>query len=290
MHYISLLSASLLIALNFAISKTYQKKNGTHMRTSLIFTFIAGALTAAFFFVFNGMKVSVTPFSLIMVFLNALTTTAYTLISFTLLKLGSMALYSLFLMSGGMVLPFIWGVAFLGEPIKLFNVLGLILILAGVILSNFNPKNFSFKVLLLCIAVFVLNGFTSITSKVHQVETVYACVSGLEFVVLGGVMRFVLSAIVLLFVRREPTEKQEEKGSFKLSLLLIVGSVLASGLSFFLMLVSAVAVPATVLYPFTSGGSIILSTLIARVLFKEKLNVRLILSIVLCCVGMVMFV
>ncbi|GEM_PF-6484974 len=69
----------------------------------------------------------------------------YNIIGFRLLKSGTMAMHTLFLMSGGMVLPYVFGLLFLNEPFSLFRTAALILILAGVVLSNddnekVNPK------------------------------------------------------------------------------------------------------------------------------------------------------
>ena len=54
-----------------------------------------------------------------------------------------------------------------------------LLILAGIILSNFSNQKINFKQIAMCIAVFVLNGFVSIISKLHQIEsdfeTINAC-------------------------------------------------------------------------------------------------------------------
>lgn len=62
------------------------------------------------------------------------------------------------------------------------------------------------------------------------------------------------------------------------------------GASYFLQLYVAKSLPATVLYPFITGGSIVFSALIGAVLFKEKLSGKLITSVVLCFVGTIMFV
>jgi len=43
-----------------------------------------------------------------------------------------MSLYTLFLMSGGMTVPYVWGVAFLDEDLTLFRTLGLLLITGDV--------------------------------------------------------------------------------------------------------------------------------------------------------------
>ena len=53
---------------------------------------------------------------------------------------GSMSLYTLFLMSGGMTVPYIWGVLFLNEKLTIFRTLGLVAIIAAIIIAIVLPK------------------------------------------------------------------------------------------------------------------------------------------------------
>ena len=47
--------------------------------------------------------------------------------------------------------------------------------------------------------------------------------------------------------------------------------------------------PATVLYPIITGGSIVMTSLAGVVVFKEKLSVRQWVSVVLCLMGTCLF-
>jgi len=47
--------------------------------------------------------------------------------------------------------------------------------------------------------------------------------------------------------------------------------------------------PATVLYPFITGGSMLFSSIIGAIVFREKLSKNLILSIGLCLIGTLLF-
>ena len=65
--------------------------------------------------------------------------------------------------------------------------------------------------------------------------------------------------------------------------------ITAIGISYLLQLTGAAELPATVLYPMVTGGSIIFSALSGRVFFKEKLSVYQLVSIGLCFVGTLLF-
>ena len=51
---------------------------------------------------------------------------SYTVLGFRILKMsGSMAMYTLSLMTSGMILPYVWGIAFLNEPFTCLRTAGL---------------------------------------------------------------------------------------------------------------------------------------------------------------------
>ena len=185
------------------------------------------------------------------------------------------------------MVPYIWGLAFLDEQFSLIKGIGLGFILLGVILPNISKK-LNLKQLFLCVAVFFLNGFVSVVSKVHQVEIVYKTVDTQSFVLIGGIIKFVLSGGLWLVIEKNNVNQifKKQKDGF---LPLVILSVLVSGISSFLQLWSAKFLPATVLYPFITGGTIIFSSLAGVAFFKDKLSKKLVLSIVMSFIGTLMF-
>ena len=95
-----------------------------------------------------------------------------------------MTVYTLFLMLGGMCVPYVWGAVFLHEQLTAFRIIGLVVIAAALILMNLSerpPK----KQILMCVAVFFLNGLCSVISKEHQISA-NEMVSASGFVMLTG--------------------------------------------------------------------------------------------------------
>lgn len=113
-------------------------------------------------------------------------------------------MYTLFLMAGGMVLPYVWGILFLREPFSRLRLIGLLAITAGVVLPNLEQRKLGKRQLLLCLAVFVLNGFVSITSKMHQINTASA-ISTTDFIIWQGLIKFVLAGAIFLFAKNRET-------------------------------------------------------------------------------------
>lgn len=283
MDYLFLLGAAILIAFEFALAKVYQAKAGTSLAAGLRFNILSGAATAVLFFALNGFRMEFSWFSLWMAFGFSACLTAYSLLGFRVLKQGNVAIYSIFLMSGGMLLPYFFGLYFLDEMINPYRVVGIMLLLGAIILSNYSKGKISVRLVVLCFAIFLLNGFVSIFSKCHQVGLRYRPVSSTAFVFYCAVTKILLSSIALVFADRK-------QFPFQRNTLWVIGAVAAvSGVSFLLQLLGARNLPATVQYPLVSGGAIIFSALAGRVFFREKLSLLQIIGIALCLLSTLLF-
>lgn len=290
MDYLTLLTAVLLLAFDFAINKVYQKKVGADAPSVLRFNAINGLFTAVIFFgingVSNGFRFEISPYSLLMATAMAVFGLSYNFIGFRMLRDGNMASYTLFLMTGGMAVPYIWGLFALGEPFSYVRTLGLIVIFTGVFCANTPKARPSAKYILMGVSVFALNGLVSTVSKMHQVEDAFRTVSSASFVMLSGLSKAVCCMLVLALMNRKQAGRAE---GGKPMVGLIAVSALLGGVSYLLQLIGAKSLPATVLYPIITGGSIIFSALAGRVFFREKILPATLAGIALCFIGTCMF-
>jgi len=283
-NYVYLLVASFLLAADFAVQKIYQKKSGTGIIAGLSFNTVVGLGTAVLFFILNGFTVHITSYALIMAGTMSIFAFIYTLIGFRILRDGNMAVYSLFLMTGGMVVPYIFGTIFLEEQPTKLNIVGVILILFAVILPNLNIKNVKKTQLILCVAVLLLNGGCSVFSKLGQVDFGYGIIGVYDFVCITGIVKFVACGGVLaayLILRKNKTEKP-----VKISVIPIMCiSFVVGGVSYMLQLIGAATLPASLMFPMVSGGSMIFSTITGMIMFKEKPTKLQVIGVSLCFVG-----
>ncbi len=284
MNYVYVLIATILLAVEFAFSKKYQAAEGVSFRAGLRFNALSGLISAVIMWAMCDFRPGWSGLSAILAVAMTLCGLCYSLLSFQVLKNGGMALYSTFLMSGGMLLPYIFGLLFLDEQISALRIIGAAVILAGVVLSNMSREKVSKKLLLLCIAVFILNGGVSIISKCHQISTAET-VSTSAFVMYSGVAKSLFSA-ALLFIGKAPASTGLQK---KGSVLIIAGGAIVGAASYFLQLIGAANLPASVLYPMVTGGSIIFSAIAGVLVFKERLRWQQIFSIILCFIGTLLF-
>ena len=292
MDYVLIIIAVILLAVDFTVSKFYQKKAGDSAIPGLFFNAILGLSTAILICIARVVSGETgplfTPFSVLMAVGVTVAGVTYLMIGFRMLKSGAMAIYTLFLMTGGMIVPYIWGIFALDEEFSFFRLAGLLLIVGGVIFSNQKAEGITKHYIYMGICVFVLNGLLSVISKTHQIEAVRPVVSTMSFVALTGIVKFVLCTIALIIICKQQKQTLKEI-PIKECLPLIVASALIGGTSYLLQLVSASNIPATLLYPLITGGTVILTAIAGRVVFREKLSKRAIWGIVLCFVGTCMF-
>ena len=279
------------------LTKLYQKRAGDGMEAGMLFNALLGGFGALIFFVAEGFRMEFTWYSLLMGVLIALCSVIYTVIGFKIMAMGYVAVYSLFLMLGVMILPYLFGVLFLNEPASPLRWVGLVLLVVSIALSGGveNVKGGSSRTyLLLCVLVFLLNGVLGILSKLHQIETVQPTISDISFVTLNGLIKLVLcgSCYLVLRLRRRrqyaaaaADPEQKEKISWK-SMLLLVGIVFltaaVSGAAYLLQLIGNTHLPASVMYPILTGGTIVITAVAGLLVYRERLSRKGWIGIALC--------
>ncbi len=284
-YYGMLFLAVLFLAAQFAMNKLFQSKNGSGMETSLLYTAATGAAAALIFLVISGSRVKLTPFSLLCAVGIAALCLGYNLLGFRIFSLGSYAVFNLFLMAGGMILPFLYGMLFLGDADAMSAAAvvcrsaGVLILVGAMALTGLAGKEGGGHdakkrglFFALCAAVFCMNGFVSILSKLHQIADFAETVDGNSFVFLTNLLSGIGSGAALLILMKKGRKPALAEGYAVRTFLLTAGfCALCSGLSYLLQLfVAASPLPASVQYPMLTGGSIVLSALAGRVLFGEK--------------------
>ena len=305
MNYILIILADILLSFEFAFSKKYQSIETNSLAAGLRFNTVSGLFTAIIFFALSGFKLDFSAFSVLFALAMSLCAATYSILGFSVLKKGNMAIYSVFLMSGGMILPYIFGILFLNEPLTPLRIIGIIIILFAIILSNKAKGRLKISFLLLCMVIFLLNGCVSVFSKVHQfnpagesvtsdpviqVPTTWAdmTVNAEVFVMISGFVKFICCTVALLVILGK------NKADFKALpvgkvLPVIALSAVASGTSYLFQLLGAAKLNGTILYPLVTGGCIVFTALGGWLVYKEKPTKPLVVGMILCVVGTLFF-
>ena len=287
--YFLIIVADIFLAASFVFQKNYQKAAGTAVKSGLIYNLLMGVFCAVMFFCINGCRVNLTPYSVMMAAFSTITGMLYVFIGFKIMEMGSMSLYTFFLMSGGMVLPYIFGVLFLNEQLTFLRTLGLVAIVASIAISNTGVTKPEKKQIFLCVLVFVLNGFCSIISKLHQISPASELITSSDYAFLVVCWKIVICAIALLIYKGKDSKEGSVTISWKSAIWMVFFAAVSDGLSYMLQLVGASTIPATVLFPMVTGGSVILTSLAAVLAFREKLSVRQVMGVVICVFGTLLF-
>ncbi len=286
-YYIMILIAVVLLAVQFASNRAYSIRQGSTAKASLTFTTLVGFTCAVVMFliaVISGEGFVITPYSLGMGAIVAALCCTYTFIGFKIMALGSLSVYTMFLMLGGMMLPYLYGVFLLDEAVSLWRIIGFVLLALSLVfpvVAREKAGKSSVIFIVLCLAVFCLNGCVSITSKVHQINEVYAKSGSASFSFITNSINAVMSAVglAILNVREKKQQNQKdgptavyEKSKTPVGVIAVIVLInaVAGGVSYVLQLVSAAHVAASALYPMITGGSVVLSALAGLICFGEK--------------------
>lgn len=285
MDLMLLIVSAMLLAIDFLLASMYQKGEGNAPVNVFRFNFFIGLFSVAIFFFINGCRIEFTWFSAVFAVLMTSLAILYTLIGFRVLAAGNTAYYSFFLMTGGMAVPYVWGLFCLGEEFSWLRMAGLLLIVGSALVIYADKSKITPKVMLMCAAIFLLNGGVSVFSKHHAISD--SAVSSSGYVILTAMVKVVVCGGILLFFRFKKNNSVSKMKPKHIGIL--VASAFVSGISYLLQLNGAASLPATVVYPIVTGGSIVFTTLVGWLVLKEKPTKQLIVGVLICFAGTCLF-
>ncbi len=283
-YYLLLILAAVCFAGQFVFTKLYQKNTTQTLITTFVMLTIASSVGALLFLCINGFKLEVSQVSLLYALAFAVVMIPYYIISVKVLSLGSVAIYSMFMMLGGMLVPFLYGIIFLHEDITWGRIVGSVLLTGFIIMQaltqkkdnsdNANGEKKNNKLFyLLCFLMFFINGATGVITKAHQVSA--APIESSHFTTFSFLFTAavgIIMLVVLLIAKGKQEFFQEVKGAVTvkpLIALIALGLIMVTGS--FLSVFSASKLPASVQFPISSGGTIVFSAIAGLIIYKEKL-------------------
>lgn len=250
--------------------KAYNQKN------SAVYLFTAlTALAAMIFFMATAdslqWTVRLLPYSAAFAVAYGLTTVCCV----TAFSCGSLSLSAL-IISYSLMLPTIYGLIFLHEPVGVGLIPGIVLLILSLMLIHKRGENvpISPKWIINVSLAFVGNGFCSITQKVQQ--NAFEGAFKNEFMILA--LAFVAVAFIVLAFR---SERCQIKSSFQNGwwLCLICGAM--NGMvNLFVMILSG-RMPVSIMFPVISAGGIVVTSLISICFYREKMSKQQLAGLVL---------
>ena len=314
MYYAMLIGASFLFGSQFVVTKAFEKNYGKTVRASLSFSLLYSLFAGVIFFIIklvsSGTVFNLNQFSLCMAFGLSLVNILSSAIGIKTLALGDIAVYSLFLMLGGMIVPFFAGIVFLKESVSVCNLIGVAIMIIALCLPVFfgkknknageaqtdgdTKKKTSVFFYVLCVFLFILNGLSSTLSKFNSVREGAAL--GAEFTFYTYGIQFVISlaafALTTASGKSDKTQNEEKQPGILFRPVAIgcgaaFGAV--NGTAFLMSSVAAEHVVAVAQYPLITGATILFSSLLAFLFYREKPTALQLVQIVISLAATILF-
>ena len=288
-----MLVVSLLVGLLGSVIAKYYTAHARGARSSFLFSAVNCAVAALLLLLFGGVG---TPslFTLLLGALFGALTALQGVMSLTSLRHGPMS-YTAVIVSFSTLMPALSGVLFFEEKAGWVQAVGIGLMLVSFLLAvktGKEEKKVNFTWLLFCTITFLATGSIGILQKVHQ-NTVYKGESD-EFLIVSFIVSALLCALFALFWRDKKANERDktplkQKKRWLFPLLMIVSGVTVALNNRFNLYLSGV-MDSALFFPVINCGGLVLSSLAAAVLFRERLTPRQwlgvaigILSVVFLC-------
>lgn len=266
--YVIIVVAAFLCSCQFLFQRAYNKTEGSGIYAAMVLLFISSVIKIVSTLVIYGFDYVFSGWAALFAFLTSLNTLLLTLFSAKVFLVANMSVYSLFMMLGGMALPFAFGIMS-GEGWSIPKVLCFALILVAMLITTDFKSKSSRTAIKYYIAIFITNGLSGVFAASNNLLGGEASVGA--YVLLTGVCSIVMSAIavgaVLLRTKRKPLVAPQN------ALISSVGYGIISSTSALFIVIALIRLDASVQYPMITGGTIVFSTIICLVR-REKLTLR----------------
>ena len=284
MLYYGILTASVIMfGVQFYLNDKYQQISGTSTVSVFVFNLLASLAGVICLAVINLFDFSFTPFTLLMAAVAAVNSLLCSACSLRALEKANLSVYSLFSMLGGMMLPFVAGLAFYDEKMTLATGVCVVFIVAALLLTVDRGRKGG---AVYYIGVFVFNGLSGVISTVFE-RAPYEKATSAGYSIWCAILSAVI-CLAVLAVLRIRSKTPIAIPSLSATLLSFGGGAL-NRVANFLLLIALAVLPASVQYPFITGGVMIVSTALAF-LTKQKPSKREVASVLLAFVGVMALV
>lgn len=260
--------------------KLFTEKYKKSEKDTLIFNgmyFFVAFLIAIIFILISGQSLLVEPLTLILGIIFGIFFASTIIVYSKSLQLGPMSLSTLF-MSMSLILPLLFSIVFMSESLTTINVIGVLLVFCTFLLSTqFNIEGrLSIKWFAYSVLTLLCNGTLSILLKIQQ--TTLPSEQLKPFFAIG--YGCAALTIIILYSKQKKVDKPINFKSSNI-LLLIFLTGLSSYMGNSLVATLLDSIPAVVLFPIVNGGIVVIASIASILLFKEKLDLKGVLRLIL---------
>lgn len=217
--------------------------------------------------------------------MSGITTSVFVICWLISVRKGAYMMLDVFLMMGVLV-TILLGRAVFGENIALNQWIGMAILLVAVfIMCSYNnsiKEKMNITSVILLILCGLSNGLTDFSQKLFTKQAEGVPISIFNF------YTYIFSAVTLIIfyiLSREKSERKDSGSVKKIFGYILIMAICLFANSYF-KTVAALHLESAALYPLSQGSSLILSSLMAAVLFKEKLTLKAVTGLILAFLGL----
>ncbi len=241
---------------------------------------------ALLFFVLTTEKISVEPQVLPYSLAFAVAYVSGTVCQLIAIKIGSLAITSL-VSSYSLIIPTLYGLIFLKEPLGTFKLVGLIILAVSLFLVRTQSekaetkKKISLNWLIFVGIAFIGNGLCSTIQNIQQRR--FDGAQNGDFMVYALTIAFVSLAVIAAVFEREDFGKFIKKGSF-----FAAATGICNGATNLLVMICIATIASSIFFPLLSGSGLVITFLISTFIYKEKFIPRQLVGLGLGLVSIIL--
>ncbi|MCI8413467.1 MAG: hypothetical protein HFE47_05175 [Clostridia bacterium] len=314
MYYLFLGISVVCFGFQFVFSKLFQTHTEKRVFAAILFNTGAGAVSCILFLILNRFRFERNTLTICLALGVAAMMTANNFAGIRAMSCGKVSVYTMFYTLGGMLLPFVYGIAFLNEKANVFRFIAVVLLIVAMILPCIGKSDVrsSKSFYVWCVLSFLFNGAANIGSKEHQVNahagSTYGFLTWTYFFMfaLSGIVYLCCMLYAYLHKRSAKAHDVEPRNEVPLPIsetaatdsvararwlcvLFMAAYGLMNGVGNMLQLWSAQKLPAVLMYPAITGGLLILTAIFGRLFFKEKITKLIVASVSVAFVATLLF-
>ena len=276
MNYILLLISVTAVTMKASVVNNFGKRRMNGMRDMYMFNAMFSFAAIIFILIVGGIIKQCSGYTVMTGIIYGLMTMAAEICSLKAMQYGPMS-FAVFLSSCGMLLPIAYGVIILREDISSVELISLAVLFAAIFLV-INPKTSGEKAekwSIYGLGAMVMVGMVGILQKVHQRSAYKAEL--ILFMAAAFSAYFIASLVMAVRCKKDGAGAVFNKSLIGIAVL----SGICCGANNIINLYLSGIMPAIVFFPIANGGYILLATLSARFVFKEKITSAQTIGIIL---------
>ena len=288
------LALTLIAGLAFnLIRKYFTVKSTTGIAGRAIFSAICAAVAALVLLIWGGFG-SASSFTVWFGILFGSVTAIQTIANVSAINCGPMS-YTAIFTSFSVLISALSGMFLFGEArLEMIQIIGIVLMLTSIVLSangKDDGKKVNLKWFVLAFIAFLLTGAIGIMQKIHQSSEYKAEINA--FLIIAFIVSAAISTVFALIKLRSSRKNNEgssladaKKLKYILLAIMAIGGICTAANNKFNLFLSG-ALPTAIFFPIYNVGILILTTLSAIVIFKERLSLKQWIGVVIGIISVI---